>query len=66
MRLLIVTGEPKLPLEDCELGSQLIQFYGRKPRANSRRIASSSWGAVVGGMLLAGVGVVLTMLLFTI
>ena len=62
MRLLRVQERVRLPMEDCLMGSLMIRLYGRTPRAN--RLPSAE-PAVLGGGALAGLGVVLTWLLFT-
>lgn len=65
MRLLLVE-RPRLPLRDCELGSQMIKLFGRVPRRNRRRIPTERIeDVVVGGLCLVAIGVALAGLLFT-
>lgn len=66
MRLLTVRERWREPEADSELMSRAIQYYERKPRANSHRhTASSVPGEVIGGLALMLVGIVLGALLLT-
>lgn len=67
MRLLITPVLSRLPMEDCEWGSRMIRLFERRPRPNSRLpVASIQIGELFGGLVLAGVAVVLGVLLFTV
>ena len=68
MRLLRAPVWSRLPMEDCEWGSRMIQLFERRPRPNSRlpTPARQFVGLVVQGVGLAVLGAVLAGLLFTV
>lgn len=53
MRMLRMTGSPRLPREDCEFAGMMISLYGQPPRANRRLhlrddLAGAVWLAILG------------------
>lgn len=67
MRLLNRSVRPRLPMEDCEWGSQMIRMFERPPRPNRHLPAAViRIGDLFGGLVLAGVAVVLGVLLCTL
>lgn len=67
MRLLIVVGEPKPPMEDTELASQMIRLFAQRPRANRHHTPHEDLaiGEAIGVVGLTVLAVTLTILLFT-
>lgn len=66
MRLLRVSKAPRLPLIDCELGSQMIALIGQTPRPNRRRRSRERLWPLLGATLgLAAIAYSATVLLFT-
>ncbi|MDP2383388.1 MAG: hypothetical protein Q8N00_11345 [Nitrospirota bacterium] len=67
MRMLLTVRESRLPMQDEEMASRMIRLFGRTPRPNRRLpVASIQIGELFGGLVLAGMAVVLGALLFTV
>ncbi len=64
MRVLIVEHRTRLPLQDCEWGSRMIQLF-ETPQANHHHIAPSLRRTLAGALLLGGIGYGLAVLLLT-
>lgn len=66
MRMLLMVREPRLPMQDEEIASRMIQLFERRPRPNSRlRIRRAECVELAGGLVGALIAAVLVGLLFT-